>query len=69
LIEDVSADVAPTVQEFIAEAAAANKEENAGDCGGAGVGGRGVGDAGGGRDGGRGEEGGREVAPYIRLRM
>ena len=27
LIEDVSADVAPTVQEFIAEAAAANKEE------------------------------------------
>ncbi len=29
LIEDVSEDVAPTVQEFIAEAAAANKEENA----------------------------------------
>ena len=29
LIENVSADVAPTVQEFIAEAAAANKEENA----------------------------------------
>lgn len=27
LIEDVSADVAPTVQEFIAEAAAANREE------------------------------------------
>ncbi len=27
LIDDVSADVAPTVQEFIAEAAAANKEE------------------------------------------
>ncbi len=29
LIDDVSQDVAPTVQEFIAEAAAANKEENA----------------------------------------
>ena len=29
LIEDVSADVAPTVQEFIEEAAAANKEGNA----------------------------------------
>jgi phospholipid/cholesterol/gamma-HCH transport system ATP-binding protein len=29
LIEDVSADVAPTVQEFIAEAAAANAEEKA----------------------------------------
>ncbi len=29
LIDDVSEDVAPTVQEFIAEAAAANKEENA----------------------------------------
>ena len=29
LIEDVSEDVAPTVQEFIAEAAAANKEEHA----------------------------------------
>ena len=29
LIEDVSEDVAPTVQEFIEEAAAANKEENA----------------------------------------
>jgi len=29
LIDDVSEDVAPTVQEFIAEAAAANKEQNA----------------------------------------